>query len=92
MFLNIFQNVENIPDSIKKSPQELLDFVDTQRKREKNQQKGGKNHKNMGLVGATKEDLEYYDPNAKTSSIAEELKKNGGKLDAKQMMDFMNKA
>jgi len=92
MFLNIFQNVENIPDSVKKSPQELLDFVDSQRKREKTQQKGGKNHKSVGLVGATKEDLEYYDPSAKTMSVAEELKKNGGKLNAQQMMTLMNKS
>lgn len=92
MFLNIFQNVENIPESIKKSPQELLDFVDSQRKREKTQQKGGKTHKNMGLVGATGEDLDYYDPSAKKMSLAEELKKNGGKMNAQQMMALMNKS
>lgn len=84
MFLNILQNVENIPESIRKSPKELLDFVDSQRKRDKNQQKNSK-HNNVGVVGGTKEDLEYYDPNAKKIDLAEEIKKNGGKLDANQM-------
>ena len=62
------------------------------RKREKTQQKGGKSHKNMGLVGATGEDLDYYDPSAKKMSLAEELKKNGGKMNAQQMMALMNKS
>ncbi len=87
MFLNIFQNVENIPDEIKKSPKELLDFVDTQKKREKEPQS---NHKSVGMVGATKDDLKYYDPSAKKIDFAEELKKNGGKMDATQIAKLLS--
>lgn len=82
MFFNIFQNVDNIPDDIRKSPKELLEFVDTQRKREKTPQS---NHQSIGMVGATKDDLKYYDPSAKSLDFTEELKKNGGKMDATQI-------
>jgi len=87
MFLNILQNVENIPESIKKSPKELLDFVETQRKREKGPKN---NHKSVGMVGATKEDLEYYDPTAKKLDFGAELKKNGGKMDANQIAKLLS--
>ena len=87
MFSNIFQNVENIPENIKKSPKELLDFVDTQRKRQKEPEG---NHKSVGMVGATKDDLKYYDPSAKNVDFAAELKKNGGKMDATQIAKLLN--
>ena len=90
MFLNIFQNVDNIPDNVKKSPKDLLDFVDTQKKREKNQQKGGKQHQAMGMVGATKEDLESYDPTAKKLDFGAELKKKGGKMSTEDIAKMMN--
>lgn len=90
MFLNILQNVENIPDSVRKSPKELLDFVESQKKRNKNEGKNNK-HSTVGVVGATREDLEYYDPSAKKIDLAEELKKNGGKMDATQMAKLLSK-
>lgn len=90
MFLNIFQNVENIPDNVRKSPKDLLDFVDTQKKREKNQQRGGKQHQAMGMVGATKEDLESYDPSAKKLDFGAELKKKGGKMSTEDIAKLMN--
>lgn len=90
MFLNILQNIENVPDSIRKSPKELLDFVETQKKRDKNPTKGSK-HSTIGVVGATKEDLEYYDPTAKKIDLAEELKKNGGKMDSTQMANLLSR-
>lgn len=90
MFLNILQNVENIPDSVRKSPKELLDFVETQKKRNKNEGKNSK-HSTVGVVGATREDLEYYDPSAKKIDLAEELKKNGGKMDTTQMAKLLSK-
>ncbi len=88
MFFNILQNVENIPEDIKKSPKELLDFVDTQRKRQKEPES---NHKSVGMVGATKEDLKYYDPSAKKIDFGEELKKNGGKMDAEQIAKMFSR-
>ena len=88
MFFNIFQNVENIPEEIKKSPKELLDFVDTQRKRQKEPES---NHKSVGMVGATNDDLKYYDPAAKKIDFAAELKKNDGKMNAEQIAKLFNR-
>ena len=82
MFLNIFQNVDDIPEGYRKSPDKLIDFVESKRRRDK---KGSKNHNSMGMVGATKEDLEVYDPTAKKLDFAAELKKNGGKMDSMQL-------
>jgi hypothetical protein len=42
------------------------------------------------MVGATKEDLEYYDPTAKKIDFGAELKKNNGKLDAHQIAKLLN--
>lgn len=86
MFLNIFQNVDNIPESVKKSPKDLLDFVETQRKRQEKEQKGKKNHQMTGMVGASREDLESYDPTAKRLDLNAELKKKGGKLNTEDFV------
>lgn len=90
MFLNIFQNVENIPESVKKSPKDLLDFVETQRKRQEKEQKRGKSHQMTGMVGASKEDLDAYDPTAKKLDLAAELKKKGGKLNTEDFAKLAN--
>lgn len=90
MFLNIFQNVENIPESVKKSPKDLLDFVETQRKRQEKDQKRGKSHQMTGMVGASKEDLESYDPTAKKLDLAAELKKKGGKMSTEDFAKLAN--
>jgi len=90
MFLNIFQNVENIPESIKKSPKDLLDFVETQRKRQEKEQKSKKSHQMVGMVGASKEDLESYDPTAKKIDLAAELKKKGGKMGTDDFAKLLN--
>ncbi len=90
MFLNIFQNVENIPESVKKSPKDLLDFVETQRKRQEKEQKRGKSHQMTGMVGASREDLESYDPTAKKIDFAAELKKKGGKMSTEDFAKLAN--
>lgn len=88
MFLNIFQNVDEIPDRIKKSPKELLDFVESKSKREK--RKTDQKHSAMALVGATKEDLKDYDPNARTIDLAAEIKKKGGRLSTEDFDKLLN--
>lgn len=89
MFLNIFQNVDEIPDRVKKSPKDLLDFVESKQKRDK-REKTGKNHSAMALVGATKEDLEDYDPSAKKLDLAAAIKKKGGKLSTEDFDKLLN--
>lgn len=90
MFLNIFQNVENIPENIKKSPKDLLDFVETQKKRQEKEQSGKKTHKMVGMVGASKEDLESYDPAAKKIDLSAELRKKGGKMSVEDFAKLAN--
>ena len=86
MFFNIFQNVPDIPENIKDDPEKLLSFSDAQMNKNKNS--GGINHEadSSAVFGATKEDMEALEGNAKTISMSDELKKHGGTLDMQQMM------
>ena len=86
IFLNIFQNHE-IPDKIRKKPQEILDFVESERNKDKRKNNVGEKHKSVGVFGARdKEDLESYDPSAKIINPTEELKKRGGKISHEDMV------
>jgi hypothetical protein len=88
MFLNIFQNVDKIPDSIRKDPKALIDFAESSRNKEK-LSNAAKDNSATALFGAKKEDLEFVDPEAKKMSLSELLKKNGGQLNMEQMMEVM---
>jgi hypothetical protein len=88
MFLNIFQNVEKIPDSIRKDPKALIDFAESSRNKSK-LSNSAKDNSATALFGAKKEDLEFVDPEAKKMSLSELLKKNGGQLNMEQMMEVM---
>jgi hypothetical protein len=88
MFLNIFQNVDKIPDSIRKDPKALIDFAESSRNKEK-LSNAAKDNSATALFGAKKQDLEFVDPEAKKMSLSELLKKNGGQLNMEQMMEVM---
>ena len=88
MFLNIFQNVDKIPDSIRKDPKALIDFAESSRNKEK-LSNAAKDNSATALFGAKKEDLEFVDSEAKKMSLSELLKKNGGQLNMEQMMEVM---
>lgn len=88
MFLNIFQNVDKIPDSVRKDPKALIDFAESSRNKEK-LSSNQKDNSATALFGAKKEDLEFVDPEAKKLSFSELLKKNGGQLNMEQMMEVM---
>lgn len=90
MFLNIFQNVENIPDSIRKDPKALLDFADSSKNREK--KRSAANHKDgsTGFVVGTREDIEAYEPDAHIGNLSAELKKNGNFMSQDQILKSMN--
>ena len=88
MFLNIFQNVEKIPDSIRKDPQALISFAESSRNKDKIMGKA-KDNSATAVFGAQKEDLDFVDSEAKQVSLGELLKKNGGQLNMEQMMEVM---
>ena len=88
MFLNIFQNVDKIPDSIRKDPKALMDFAESSRNKEK-LSSAAKDNSATALFGAKKEDLEFVDPEAKKVSLSDLLSKNGGQLNMEQMMEVM---
>ena len=88
MFLHIFQNVDKIPDSIRKDPEALISFSESSRNRETLSSKM-KDNSATAVFGATKEDLNYIDPSAKQVSLSELLAKNNGQLNMEQMMEVM---
>ena len=87
IFNNIFQYHDDIPDSIRKDPKAIFDFVESKKTREsfQSQNKEGA----TAVFGATSSDLEILDPSAKKVSLSEEIKKSGGSLNMEQMMKLM---
>lgn len=88
IFNNIFQYNEDIPESIRKNPKAIYSFLDSKKTREKFQSKANDSDGSM-VFGATKEDIEILDPNAKKPSLQSLIQKNGGSLDMQQMMELM---
>mgnify|MGYP005994240313 CR=1 FL=1 len=90
-FLNIFKNSQKtIPDYIAKDPELLIEFYEaqknegTQRRTKASEGSGGSTY-----FGANKEDLEAMKKSDETTvSLSDEIKKKGGKLDMKQMMEL----
>jgi len=89
MFHGIFQNVDKIPDHIRKDPKALVDFAESSRNKTKLTNKNDKDNSATALFNAKKEDMEFVDPEAKKMSLSELLKKNGGQLNMDQMMEAM---
>ena len=88
MFLHIFQNVDKIPDYIRKDPEALINFSESSRNKETLTKKM-KDNSATAVFGATKQDLDYIDPSAKQVSLSELLAKNNGQLNMEQMMEVM---
>lgn len=90
VFFNIFQYNDDIPESIKKDPSALLRFAESK----KNKNDHGSKFRNRdegatAVFGATKEDLNFIDPNAKKVSLTEEAGKKGGVLTMEDMIKLM---
>lgn len=82
MFLNIFQNVEKIPDHIRQDPKALLDFADSSRNKDKAKPKNSNKEGSTSFVMGTREDAEYMAGDGEqVGDLAEELKANGGFMD-----------
>jgi hypothetical protein len=87
MFLNIFQNVEKIPDHIRQDPKALLDFADSSRNKDKAQSKNSAKEGSTSFVMGTREDAEYMaGDGVEVGDLAEELKANNGFMDQETLL------
>ena len=88
IFFNMFQHHEDIPETMKKDPTAIFDFVE---RKKNNNSKGSVNTEKgaSAVFGATKEDLEIIDPNARAISLSDEISKNGGVMNMDQLIELM---
>lgn len=88
MFKNIFECYPKIPDAIKKDPQKIFDFVNSQDKAKstlKNMDKEGAST----IIGAKKEDYDHLGIQ-QGKSLSSILQEKGGKMNMKDIMAAMN--
>ncbi len=88
IFFNMFQYNEDIPERMKQDPEAIFDFVE---RKKGNSNKGNINTEKgaSAVFGATKEDLEAIDPNARAISLSDEISKNGGVMNMDQLIELM---
>ena len=91
VFKNIFEQHENIPESIKSDPAALLDFGNIDEKaREKIQKQNSKDNAASTVFGATKEDMEYAGLDAGIrdagDSLVAKAAEKGGTLNMEDIM------
>ena len=88
IFFNMFQHHEDIPERLKKDPEAIFDFVE--RKKNNNSKSPSNNDSGASAVfGATKEDLEMIDPNARKVNLADEISKKGGVMNMDDLIELM---
>jgi len=90
MFKNIFESYPKIPETIKKDPEKIIGYVNAQDKAKdavSNLDKEGAST----IVGAKPEDYEYlgYKQTPKGASLSEQLKKKGGRMNMKDLIETM---
>lgn len=93
VFHGIFQNNEGIPESIRHDPSALLGFAENKRNAGSSSGKSRVRDSDSGataVFGATQEDLDFVDPDAKKIVLSDELKKQGGVLTMEQIMNMTN--
>ena len=90
MFKNIFESFPKIPETIKKDPSKIIDYVNAQDKAKDvvaNLDKDGAST----IVGAKAEDYEYlgYKKTPSGASLSQRLKEKGGHMDMKDLIETM---
>ena len=90
VFFNIFQYNDDVPDNIKKDPSAILRFSESKKKGKQSPHRKSGDSGATAVFGATKEDLKKIDPDARTISLEDAIKKNGGSLNMEQMMKLMD--
>ena len=90
LFDRIFKNVPDIPPNIRKDPAALLQFAENKNESSKNTFKKNEKGGATAVFGATKEDLEIIDPEAKKVNLSKVIKDKGGLLTMEEMMKMMD--
>lgn len=90
MFKNIFENYPKIPDSIRKEPSKIIDYVNAQDRSQDvvdTLEKEGAST----VMGATAEDYEYlgHKQTPSGASLTDRLKEKGGRMDMKDLIETM---
>jgi len=92
IFKNIFEQHQNIPESIKSDPEALLDYGNIDEKaRAKLEETASKDGVASTFFGATKEDLEYAGVEAGIGgeiSLSQKAEEKGGKLTMQDLMEM----
>ena len=91
MFKNIFENYPKIPDSIRKEPSKIIDYVNAQDRSKDvvdNLEKEGAST----VMGATQEDYEYlgHKKTPSGASLTDKLKEKGGRMDMRDLIETMS--
>jgi hypothetical protein len=90
-FLNIFKNsTKEIPENVAKDPELLIDFFDSQKNANKqNNTKASDGDGGTTYFGANKKDIEQMkQENQEAVVLEEEIKKKGGSLNMKELMEL----
>ena len=86
MFKNIFENYTKIPDTIRKNPDKILDYVNAQDQAKDKLEHFDKDGAST-IIGAKKEDYEYLGiKDSQENTLTSMLKEKGGKMDMKDLM------
>jgi len=88
VFKNIFDHHENIPEAIRKDPDALIDYANSNEKIKDVVAKEKEDGAAMTMMGATKEDIEQIkkESGGRVVSLRDEAKKKGGVLSMEDMM------
>ena len=89
VFKSIFENNDNIPESIKSDPEALIDYANSAEKAKQKMQEVEDRDGATTLFGATKEDIDQIKQQTgvgKTVSLRDEAVKKGGKLSMDDLM------
>ena len=89
VFKSIFENNDNIPESIKSDPEALIDYANSAEKAKQKMQEVEDRDGATTLFGATKEDIDQIKQQTgvgKTVSLRDEAIKKGGKLSMDDLM------
>ena len=90
MFKNIFENYPKIPQQIQKDPAKIIDYVNAQEKSKDVMDTLEKDGAST-VMGAKEDDYEYLGHKKTTGgdSLTEQLKKKGGRMDMKDLIESM---
>lgn len=91
LFNNIFQNISDIPESIKEDPDALLEFAQSSSKRREALERSS-NADSYSIVGATDEDLKHLGVEKSSQKTLGKLaQEKGGSLDITDFADMFGK-